>query len=289
MAELRRRLETGEEVVVLPHESAIATEAARRLTAALRGAVEERGEGHIALTGGSSAVALYRELVRQEWRDAVDWSRVHLWWGDERLVPVDHPDSNVGLAYSMLLAMAARAGMSGMGAEGTDVTAGDVVGLPVRAENVHPYEVDEMLSESDPGALVADEYREELERYLPAMGNLPGFDVVLLGVGPDGHILSVFPRSRVLRSEELVLSVPAPDHVEPHHPRVTVNPRLLRAAGLVLVMAAGGGKAKVLADVLGDTNDPARWPAQLARLPNAEWLIDEASAGRLPWWKEAQP
>jgi 6-phosphogluconolactonase len=270
-----------DDVIVLADEEAVAREAARRLVAGVNQAIRERGEAHVALTGGSSAVALYRELVRHEWRGAADWSVVHLWWGDERLVPVDHPDSNAGLAYNLLLAFAARAGESGAGGAGTDVSAGEIAALPVQVENVHPYPVDESLSESDPGLLVADTYRVELGRYLPAVGDLPGFDVILLGVGPDGHILSIFPRSRALRSSELVVAVSAPEHIEPHVPRVSLNPKLLAVAGVVIVTVVGANKAEVMADVLGPKRDPSRWPAQLARRTNAIWLLDEAAAARL--------
>ena len=269
------------EIVVLRDEAAVAREGCARLTRTLGTAIAERGEAHLALTGGSAAVALYRELVGPPWPGAIDWSAVHLWWGDERLVPVDHPDSNTGLAYNMLLALPARAGESGYGGSGLDADAGDLAALPVRAENVHPFGIDESLGESEPADLVADKYREELERYLPAVGDLPGFDVVLLGVGPDGHILSVFPKSKTLRSKALVVAVPAPDHVEPHLPRVTLSPRLLPVAGQVIVMVAGAAKAEMLAAVLGARRDSTRWPAQLARLANAVWLLDEAAAAQL--------
>ena len=270
------------EVVVLDDEQAVARDAARRLTAALGEAIDKRGVAHVALTGGSSAVSLYRELVQPEWRDAIDWSRVHLWWGDERFVPVDHPDSNTGLAYNMLLNLAARAGQSGVGALSTDIDAGGVPALPIRAENVHPYEVDEALSESDPADLVAERYVEALDAALPKVGGLPAFDVILLGVGGDGHTLSVFSDSRALRDgAPLVLSVPAPRHIGPHHPRVTFNPLLLRPARHVIVMVSGEDKAETLAKVFAAERDPRRLPAQLALLPNAVWLLDRTAAAQL--------
>lgn len=269
------------EVVVLADEAAVAGEAARRLTDALGRAIADRGEAHLALTGGSSAVALYRELRRAEWRTAIDWSRVHLWWGDERFVPVDHPDSNIGLAYNLLLELAARAGESGYGAAGADVAAGDLAALPIEPQNVHPYEIDESIGESAPAELAASRYVAELERYLPAVGELPGFDVILLGVGTDGHILSIFPNSRALRSKQLVVPVPAPQHIGPHHPRVSLHPRLLAAAGRLIIMVAGADKAEMLANVFGSKRDRQRWPAQMALLPNAVWLIDKGAAGGL--------
>ena len=271
------------EVVVLEGPPEVAREAARRLVAALDRAIGGRGEAQVALTGGSSALELYRELVEPAWRRAVAWEKVHLWWGDERFVPVDHPDSNIGLAYRMLLAMPARSGASGDGAQGVDVTAGDVPGLPIRAENVHPFEVHEALSESDPGDLVAQRYAEEMASTLPrGRGGLPAFDVMLLGVGEDGHILSVFPDSEALGADgPLAAFVAAPRHIEPRHPRITLNPRLIKAAGTVIVMVTGEDKAEVVAEVLVGRRDPHRLPAQLAVRANAVWLLDQAAAARL--------
>jgi 6-phosphogluconolactonase len=252
-------------IVVLPDKQAVAAESARRLVDALADAVEQRGEAHLALTGGSSAVALYSELVRPEWHAALDWRRVHLWWGDDRFVPVDHSDSNIGMAYEMLL----------------NPDEGD--GLPVPAENIHPFEIDEALSESNAADLVAQRYAEQLDEILPTGGDgLPAFDVILLGVGGDGHLMSVFPDSEAFEPDTpLVFAVPAPEHIGPHLPRVTLHPRLFGAAGRLLVMISGEDKAEVLADILEGERDPRRLPAQLAVRPNALWLLDEKAAGRL--------
>ncbi|HEY7600659.1 MAG TPA: 6-phosphogluconolactonase [Candidatus Limnocylindrales bacterium] len=269
------------QVVVVADRAALARTAAQQLVAALGEAIDRRGEAHLALTGGSTALPLYEELAAG-WRDALDWQRVHLWWGDERLVPADHPESNAGLAYAALLGYARRAAESGSGGQGTDIAAGDVPGLPVPAENVHPWAVDEALAETEPGPLVAQAYAEELARYLPAgAAGLPGFDVILLGVGPDGHVLSVFPGSPALAGDApLALAVPAPQHVEPHIPRLTINPRLITAAQGVIVMVAGAAKADIVARILESDAAPADLPARLAVAPNATWLLDQAAGAR---------
>lgn len=270
----------GAEIVVLDDGAAIAREAARRTIAALAAAVSERHVAHIALTGGSTAGPLYRELADPAHRTALDWSRVHLWWTDERFVPSDHPDSNAGLAYSILLALPARAGESGSGAAGTDVTAGDVPGLPIDPANVHPVPVEEALSDDDPVELAAQRYAEELTRHmLLARGGVPRFDVLLTGLGPDGHVLSIFPGSPALAADApIALAIAAPDHVEPHLARVTLSARVITEAGLVLLMATGAGKAAIVASVLGSERDVERWPAQVALSPNAVWLLDSAAA-----------
>ena len=272
----------GPEVVVVADAGALARLAAERLAAELRAAISRHGEAHLALTGGSTAIGLYRELA-SGWRGAIEWDRVHLWWGDERFVPVDHPESNAGLAYAALLSVPQRAGQSGVGGEGTDVTAGEIPGVSVLAENVHPFGVDEAAGDSDAAGLVAERYAEELERYLPtADDGLPAFDVILLGVGADGHILSCFPGSPALAPDApLVLSVPAPQHVGPHLPRLTLNPRLLGAAGRVIVMVGGEGKADAVGRALAETGSPTEVPARLAGGRNAVWIIDRAAAARL--------
>jgi 6-phosphogluconolactonase len=115
-------------------------------------------------------------------------------------------------------------------------------------------------------------------------GGLPVFDVVLLGVGGDGHILSVFPGSAALEpGAPLAMAIPAPTHIEPHLPRVTLDPALIGVADHVLLSVAGAGKAPVLREIFGPDRDVRRWPAQLALTRRAVWLLDPAAAGgRIP-------
>ncbi len=280
-----RTLTVGEaQVMVLPTPDDVARTAAEITVVALQSALDERGAAHLVLTGGSSAVALYSLLARGEWRDRVsDWEHVHLWFGDERMVPPDHPESNVGLAYRELLSIGAKIAQSSSG-EGTDVGAGVTAGLPIPAGNVHAPEILTALATDDPGSFAAESYTETLRQFAPMGpdGN-PEFDLVHLGVGPDGHILSVFPGSAGLApAAPLVMPVEAPEHVGPHIRRVTLTPRILPPAHRVLVMATGSTKAKMLADVFGRDREPARLPAQQALRRNATWLIDAAAAAELP-------
>lgn len=279
-----RSLRVGDtDVVVLSDEAAVAREATQRIVAALTHALAERGEAHIALSGGSSAIALYKEMSQPRWGSALAWDQVHMWWGDERFVPLDHPESNAGLAYRLLFAVPARSGESGEGGEGVDVTAGDVPGLPIDADKVHPVEVEDTIGLAAPVEAAAERYTDDLNQLVPkGAGGVPVFDVFLAGVGPDGHMLSIFPGGAGLEPDApFVIGVPAPQHVTPHFARVTLTARVLAAAGHVLVMAAGEAKADLIALVLGSDRDPARWPAQAALLPNAVWLLDEAGAARL--------
>lgn len=281
---VRRLTVGGAEVLVLADEESVSREAARRTVEGLRAAIEIRGEAHLALSGGSSAVSLYRVMAQDPWRSALPWDSVHMWWGDDRFVPRDHPESNTGLAYRLLFAVSAHAGESGgTGAEGVDVLAGDAPGLRIDVDKVHPMESEEAIARGEPGTWAAQRYVEDLERWLPnGAGGVPAFDVFLAGVGPDGHILSVFPGSPALADDApVVMGIPAPEHVEPHLARITLATRVLPAAGTVIVMASGAAKADVIATVLGDERDPERWPSQTAFLDNAVWLVDAAAASGL--------
>jgi 6-phosphogluconolactonase len=271
----------GAQLVVVDDADAVAREAARRVVAALADAVAQRGSAHLGLTGGSLAVPLFKELRSSASRAALDWNKVHLWWVDERFVPTDHPQSNAGSAYALLLGVAEQSGQSGTGGAYNDVAEGDVPALMLDPANVHPVEVVEALGEDDPVRLAAEAYARELSRFVPlGRGGVPVFDVLMTGVGPDGHIFSLFADSPGLAHDApIVVGVPAPNHVEPHLPRVTLSARVLPAARLVLVMCSGSAKAEIIAQVLGDDRNVARWPAQAALLPNAVWLLDRAAAG----------
>jgi 6-phosphogluconolactonase len=106
--------------------------------------------------------------------------------------------------------------------------------------------------------------------------------VALVGVGADGHILSAFPGSALFDSEAWVAAVPAPEHIEPHIARISLNPRILGLARLPIVVAHGAGKAAIMATVLGTERDERRWPAQVARREGALWFLDRAAAAELP-------
>ena len=110
----------------------------------------------------------------------------------------------------------------------------------------------------------------------------PVFDLMFIGVGGDGHLLSVFPGSSALESQDLVLAIPAPTHIEPHVERVTLNPATVRVARRVLAVVLGGSKADMVGRLFGDPTDPMALPAQLAIRDGAIWVLDEAAAAKLP-------
>ena len=126
-------------------------------------------------------------------------------------------------------------------------------------------------------------YADELrEARLLEVGRLAVFDLLFLGIGGDGHLLSVFPDSPALDSAELGLGIPAPTHIEPHVERVTLNPAIVGAAQESLVVVQGADKAAAIAAIFGSEHDPRRWPGQLARRSGVTWILDEAAAAGLP-------
>jgi 6-phosphogluconolactonase len=249
-------------VIVCAERADIALRALDLLIDGLRAGIRTRGEAHLALTGGSSAAALFALLRSSPRARRVDWARIHIWQGDERFVAPEHPDSNWSVAQRDWLAHAA--------------------GPHIPAHQLHPIPVAAALIEGRDADWAAQQYSAELERVLPTRDGIPAFDVVLLGVGGDGHILSTFPGTPAIAERRVpALAVAAPTHIEPRLPRVTLAPYLLRAAGSVVVMIPGAGKAAVVADSLGSEPDPQRLPAQLAIQPQAVWLLEPESAARL--------
>jgi 6-phosphogluconolactonase len=273
---------TGPEVVVLADPEACAREAADRIAAILAEAAAERRRAHWATTGGSTPGAIYRHLAQPPLRDTVPWDVVELWWGDDRFVPFDHPLSNVKIAEADLLEIGSTSGQSGTGGSGADVAGGRTAGAPIPAGNVHPFPIAAAIAGSHGPDWTAERYVEMLRASGPRTdGGWPIFDLVLLGIGPDGHILSVFPGSEAFDRNDVALGIPAPTHIEPHVRRVTLNPRIVGSAERVLVVANGRGKASIVAEVLDGDLDERRLPAQLARHAKATWVLDEAAAAEL--------
>jgi 6-phosphogluconolactonase len=270
------------DIVVLPDAEACAQDAAERIATILAAAAVDRGRAHWATTGGSTPGAIYRRLAAPPLRDDVPWDRVELWWADDRFVPFDHPLSNVKIATSELLASAALGGRSGTGASGIDVVAGRTAGVALPAANVHPFPNAEAIGRGLGAAWAAERYVELLREVgPPTEGGWPVFDLILVGIGPDGHLFSVFPDSAAFEESRVALAIPAPTHVEPHVERVTLHPRVLDVAREIVVVVTGASKAAVLADVLQSEPEPRRLPAQVARRDGAVWILDEAAAANL--------
>lgn len=266
-------------IVTLADAEAVSLAAAERIVEILDVAIDDHGEAHWATTGGSTPGGIYQQLAGSL-REEIDWRKVRLWWTDERFVPQDHPLSNVKIARDLLLDASAFSGESGTGASGVDVLTGRLPGVPIRAVDVHPFPTGVAIGEGRDPDWCAARYVNDLRADGPDENDdgVPAFDLMLLGVGPDGHILSVFPDSDGFDRDEWAFGVPAPTQVEPHVPRVTLNPAFVGAAHEVVVVSHGEAKAEILRDVLGGPRDPKRLPAQLARHAGATWILDRAAA-----------
>jgi 6-phosphogluconolactonase len=271
-------------IEVFADPEATSRAAAAAIADALVDAVSKRGRALWLTTGGSTPVGIYKELAVDPLRDLVPWREVDVWWGDDRFVPRDHPLSNVLPLDQVLVSASARAGLSGTGEYAVDVETHVEPGVPLPVGNIHAPRMNDAIGLSAGPEWAADEYADRLrDAGLPVSDDgFPVFDLVLLGVGADGHLLSVFPRSSLLDSDAWVSAVPAPTHIEPHVARISLNPRILDAARLPMVVAHGAGKAEIMATLFGDERDVHRWPAQLARRDGAVWFLDQAAAAKLP-------
>jgi len=254
------------ELIVAPDLSVAATMAAERIAAALVAAAERRGRADFCTTGGSTVIPIYRTLAQTPLCEDMPWQQIHIWWGDDRYVPRGHPESNVTALDDVLLG----------GAPGERGSA------PLPSANIHPFPTNEAIAEFHDNGWCAERYAEEMARSLAlAEGNWPAFDLILVGVGDDGHVLSVFPDSPAFDRMDWAMGVPAPSDVGPHLPRVTINPRLLEASP-VLAVTWGQRKAEALGHVFGPERDDRRWPVQRTRRTGAVWIVDEAAAARIP-------
>lgn len=283
---------SGEPTVrVFEDPTATSRAAAEAIAESLAEAVRERGRADWATTGGSTPAGIYRELAVEPLRDAVPWTSVHAWWGDDRFVPRDHPLSNVMPFDQILTSAAGRAGLSGTGSTGSDVHShatevapGMEPGVWIPDENVHAPRVSEAIARATGAGSVAMDYEAELRAAPLAVADsgFPIFDVMLVGIGSDGHVLSVFPGSPLFDGSAWVSSVPAPEHIEPHVARLTLHPGVLEVARLPIVVAHGAGKAAILASVLAGERDVRSLPAQLVRRSGAIWFLDREAAASLP-------
>ncbi|MEO7663520.1 MAG: 6-phosphogluconolactonase [Candidatus Limnocylindrales bacterium] len=268
---------------ILPDPPATSRAAAAIIADALTSAVRERGVAHWSTTGGSTPVGIYRVLADQPFRDEVPWDGVHIWWGDDRFVPRDDPLSNVLACVEILLGGAGRGGLSGTGASGFALD-GSTPGVPVPFDQVHAMPIAEAIGRGHPAAWAAARYEAQLRAAALPLDDAgyPILDIVLVGVGSDGHLFSVFPGSATWHDAAWAQAVPAPTHIAPRVARVTLHPRILDAARMPIAVLHGANKAATVASVFGSRADLRELPAGLVRRPGAIWTLDEAAAAGLP-------
>jgi len=228
----------------LDRESA-AIELAEFITALSAWDIHHKGTFSVALSGGATPRLLYQILAAPPYLDQIAWDRWHVFWSDERCVPMDHPESNRKVAQDALLGYVA-----------------------IPPENIHAVDV-----AADPG-VAADDYASQITTLFETES--PSFDLVLLGVGADGHTASLLPGANTSReTERLVVAETASEL-----PRVTFSLPLINAARTVTFLATGAEKAQVVKEIIEPEGDAPTFPAALVRAANDEphWFIDREAA-----------
>ena len=245
------------DVRVLPEKARIAQAAVEIILKHADIAVQRRNRFNLMLSGGSTPLAVYSLLASRSVSAQISWDRWHLFWGDERCVPPDHPDSNFGTVREILLES-----------------------VPIPLQNIH-----RILGELPPTES-ATRYQSELKEHFSHgeyIGGFPSFDLILLGMGTDGHTASLFPDSPVL-GEKLNWVSPV-KHTSPPLPivdRVTVTLPLINAAEQVLFLIAGRVKSERLNQVLslqGVQNEALPASMVVPVKGKLTWLVDRAAAG----------
>jgi 6-phosphogluconolactonase len=215
-------------------------------------AVKLRGRFLVTLSGGGTPLSLFQLLTQQPYRQQVPWTQTLVFWGDERCVHPDDPDSNYRQAKETLL---------------------DHVPLP--KDNIH-----RIHGELTP-EIAAHDYAERLQSFAHSGLAWPRFDLVLLGLGSDGHTASLFPGSSPKDTKSTLVAT-ANYQGRPAH-RVTLTPSVFNTAREIMFLVTGTDKANALAAVLGGAYEPVRWPAQRIQPIEGKviWLADTAAANQL--------
>jgi len=239
----------------------LALKAARRFARLADQYVVGCGRFTVALSGGSTPRAMFSLLAAHPFAATVPWSSIYFFWGDERCVPPDHPDSNYRMANETLLSK-----------------------VPVPDQNIF-----RIPAETPEPERAAEEYAATLSKFFLAgpgatrigtapLSNLPRFDLVFLGMGPDGHTASLFPHSAALQAGDRMVAANYVEKFAAH--RITLTAATINNARNVTFLAAGEDKAEVLKNVLAGPSQPDLYPSQMIHPSNGTllWMVDEAAA-----------
>jgi 6-phosphogluconolactonase len=246
------------EVVVHRDATLLARAVAARLVTRIVDAQSAQGHAHMVLTGGGMGTAVLAELAASRARDAIDWAHLHAWWGDERFVPAGHPDRNdVGAKAALLDA------------------------VPIPAAHVHSMPSSDGPDGDDPEAAAARYAAELAAASRPEdHGPVPAFDVLMLGVGEEGHVASLFPGMPALFDERAVVAVRGAP--KPPPTRLTLTFTSIASAHEVWLITAGTAKAAAVNLAISGAG-PVEVPAAGAHgRQRTLWLLDEAAASQLP-------
>lgn len=230
-------------VEILPDKGKLVERCLDLVAAKIKEAIASQGRCNLVLSGGSTPKALYEALADLD----LPWDKLHIFWGDERYVPPDHPDSNQRMARQAWL---------------------DKVDIP--EQNIHPIPT----TGSDPTADAQKHEREIQEFFGVGAGEFPSFDIILLGMGDDAHTASLFPHTEALQVRDRLVTVGSKDG----EPRITFTIPLINRAKSVIFLVAGENKQAALAQVFAPEADPMTYPSRSIQ-PVGElwWLLDEAA------------
>lgn len=240
-----------DDIRIHPDAEALARAAAAEVLSTARRRIEAGGSFHIALAGGRTPRRLYRLLADPEFGGRTDWTRWRIYFGDERCVPPDHPESNYRMAREALLDH-----------------------VPVPADRIHP-----MVADPDDPQAAARAYEDLLRRELPEEDAGPVLDLALLGLGEDGHTASLFPETPVLEERNrLVAAVYVPKLAAW---RVSMTLPMLERARRIVFLVCGEAKAPVVGDIARGTGAPVYPVQRLSPQGTVVWYLDRSAAGAL--------
>jgi len=240
-------------IIITPTIEELFVAAAKEVVQVVLDCRKEGRDCRVALAGGSTPRGLFQLLTRDPYRSQLSWEHLRVFWGDERTVPPDHQESNYRMAEEALLSH-----------------------VPIPSEQV--FRIEGELSAGD----AATRYEAVLrEQFRLSPGEVPQFDLILLGMGPDGHTASLFPGTPAVAESKKLVAAPWVEKLRTH--RVTMTPPVLNAAKHVVFLISGEDKAKALQAVLEGPADPARYPAQVVnpRAGDMVWLVNQDAAGLL--------
>ena len=242
-------------IQIVPDVEAMSRAAAETIVAHLSESLRTHDVYSIALSGGSTPKRLYALLASDAMiRKQIPWDRIHFFWGDERHVPPGHPESNYRMAYETILSKA-----------------------PIPLKNIHRIHAED----ADAGRAAA-EYELEIRQFFKIeAGQIPSFDCVLLGMGPDGHTASLFPGTSALEETKHLVVANWVEKFQSY--RITLTVPVFNNADHILFLVGGGEKADTLKAVLEGDSKTTRFPVQLIQAAHGEvnWFLDHSAASRL--------
>jgi 6-phosphogluconolactonase len=235
------------EILIFPSAAELAQEAARRFAEQAEACAKHAGRCAVALSGGSTPKAMFQILAEKPYADTIPWRSIYFFWGDERCVPPDHADSNYRMADETLLSK-----------------------VPIPRENIF-----RIPAENEDHERAAANYSETLRKFFGE--ERPSFDLVFLGMGPDGHTASLFPGTTALSVNDRIA---AANYVEKFQSwRITLTAATINMARNIIFLVAGADKAPALKEVIEGLRNPELYPSQLIEPSHGArlWMVDEAA------------